>query len=81
MARQGEGKMAWNFKTDTELVAAGYKFVKKGKCRGESCGAELEWWETPRGKLMPIDPGTMQPHWISPDREKFLTLTAKRPDD
>ena len=48
-------------KTDNELTKAGYTFEGKGKCKG--CGAEIEWFRTPKGKAMPIDPGTMEPHW------------------
>jgi len=48
-------------KTDTELVAAGYEFENKTKCR--ACGADIEFWLTPRGKHMPLDSGTMEPHW------------------
>ncbi|MFA5387689.1 MAG: hypothetical protein WC322_04905 [Candidatus Paceibacterota bacterium] len=46
---------------ETELVAAGYRFDRTAACRG--CGAQIEWWQTPKGKWMPLDPGTMQPHW------------------
>lgn len=63
---------SWPYKTDYELMKAGYKFDKKGKCRGENCQAEIEWWTTPKLKAIPIDPGTMQPHWATcPDRESF----------
>ncbi|HXP82603.1 MAG TPA: hypothetical protein VN976_22075 [Verrucomicrobiae bacterium] len=39
----------------TEIKAlnmAGYGFEDVGTCSG--CGAEIEWWKTPRGKKMPI---------------------------
>jgi len=48
-------------KTDTELKEAGYSFNNRSHCKG--CGAEIEWWDTPKGKMMPLDPGTMEPHW------------------
>jgi hypothetical protein len=35
-----------------DLEAFGYVFDNKAKCRG--CGAEIEWWITPRGKKMPM---------------------------
>lgn len=61
-------------KTDTEAIAQGYKFEKKGHCRGANCKAEIEWWITPKGKQMPFDPGTMEPHWSTcPDRDRFKT--------
>lgn len=41
-------------KTRDEMVAAGYKFSNHARCIGREvvpgCGAEIEWWETPRGK-------------------------------
>lgn len=48
-------------KTKDELTAAGYKYDNKSRCRG--CNSEIEWWITPKGKKMPLDPGTMEPHW------------------
>lgn len=64
--------MGWDYKTDADLVAAGYKFDNRGRCKGEQCQAEIEWWITPKGRPIPIDPGTMQPHWATcPDRSQF----------
>ena len=48
-------------KTDTGLAEQGYSFSGKGKCKG--CGAEIEWWDTPKGKHIPLDPGTLEVHW------------------
>jgi hypothetical protein len=53
----------WPYQTDGDLREAGYLFEGRARCRG--CQAEIEWWRTPRGKAMPIDPGTMQPHWAT----------------
>ena len=50
-------------RTDTELEAAGYEFENKATCRG--CSAEIEWWRTPKGKAIPLDPGTLEPHWAT----------------
>lgn len=49
-----------------ELKSAGYKFSDYGVCRG--CGEDVEWWTTPRGKNIPMNPmdtGTSKaiPHW------------------
>jgi hypothetical protein len=55
-------------KTDTELNAAGYKFENKAKCRG--CGAELEFWLTPKGKHIPLDPGTLECHFSTCPKAK-----------
>ncbi len=57
-------------KTDAQLLKAGYKFDGKKHCRG--CGREIEWWWTPKGKHIPLDPGTMEPHWATcPVAEQF----------
>jgi hypothetical protein len=50
-------------RTDTDLAAQGYEFENKTRCRG--CGAEIEFWLTPMGKHIPLDPGTLEPHWTS----------------
>jgi hypothetical protein len=47
--------------TEREFTDQGYVFDNKAKCRG--CGADIEWWITPKQKHMPVDPGTMIPHW------------------
>lgn len=57
-------------KTEEELAKAGYEFENKAKCSG--CGADIEWWLTPRQKHMPLDAGTMEPHWSTcPKAEDF----------
>ena len=61
-------------KTRDEMVAAGYKFYNHARCNGRDgvpgCGAEIEWWETPRGKKMPFD---LMPEGISPAVTHFTT--------
>lgn len=54
--------------TFDELKAAGYKFQNHSNCR--SCKAEIEWWETPRGKKMPFD---LMPAGDSPAVTHFTT--------
>lgn len=39
--------------TTAELEAAGYKFLNDANCSG--CGAAIQWWQTPKGKRMPMD--------------------------
>lgn len=62
-------------KTSDELKAAGYSFDNDATCRG--CGADIEWWTTPSGKRMPMDPmdrGTSEArsHWSTcPDAPSF----------
>lgn len=59
-------------KTDGELRKAGYRFDNVAKCTGPNCDADIEWWYTQNGKMMPLDPGTMEPHWFTcPDAERF----------
>lgn len=41
--------------TRDQLVESGYKFIEHANCRGANCRAEIEWWETPKGKNMPFD--------------------------
>ena len=36
-----------------ELRAANYKFLDYSVCR--DCGDEIEWWETPSGKKIPLN--------------------------
>jgi hypothetical protein len=63
----------WNYTTPEELEADGYeKQPGNARCRGPRCGAEIEWWKTPTGKMMPLDPDTLLPHWkICPDADSF----------
>jgi hypothetical protein len=58
--------------TPAGLVAAGYTYINTSRCKGTSCGAEIEWWRTPNGKKMPLDPVTFEPHWSTcPSQEEF----------
>ncbi len=55
--------------TETELKAQGYEFDNTGKCRG--CSAEINWYRTPRGKTIPLDPD-LKPHWSTcPNADDF----------
>lgn len=40
--------------TSDALKAAGYQWQNDGVCKG--CGADIEWWRTPQGKYLPMDP-------------------------
>lgn len=56
--------------TETGLREQGYKFSGSGNCK--SCKAELAWYETPNGKAIPLDEGTLLPHWTTcPDADKY----------
>lgn len=51
-------------KTRDEQMLAGYKFSDHSRCR--SCGASVEWWITPKGNKMPVDPMlTGNDPWVS----------------
>lgn len=56
--------------TIDEMREQGYKFEGAAQCKG--CGADIEWWTTPRGKKMPTDEGTATPHWSTcPNAKEF----------
>ena len=61
-------------KTDTELTAQGYAFENKAKCRG--CGADIEWWLTPKGKHIPLDAATLETHWSTCPKAKDFRKQA-----
>ena len=61
--------------TFDDLRNQGYKFEGEGMCRG--CGADIEWWVTPKNKKMPMDFGTATPHWSTcPNRDDLKTNTS-----
>ena len=41
-------------RTLNEMTTAGYGFDNHATCRG--CGDEIEWWITPNGKKIPMNP-------------------------
>lgn len=57
------------------LIASGYIFSNHSKCR--ACGAEIEWYETPKGAKMPMDlmpagSSPAQSHWATcPNADSF----------
>lgn len=58
-------------KTETGLREAGYEPPKSSThCTG--CGAEIEFWRTPKGKQIPLDAGTLEAHRATcPNAEDF----------
>jgi hypothetical protein len=53
-------------RTFDEMKLARYIFDNDATCRG--CGDAIEWWITPNGKKMPMNPMTSGsspavPHW------------------
>jgi hypothetical protein len=41
-------------KTLDDMKPAGYRFDNDAVCRG--CGDDIEWWITPNGKKIPMNP-------------------------
>jgi hypothetical protein len=54
--------------TREALKAAGYCFDNHARCRG--CGAEIEWYFSPKGSKMPFD---LMPEETSPAITHFAT--------
>ncbi len=55
--------------TETELKNQGYVYDNTAKCRG--CGSEINWYRTPKGKMIPLDP-ELTPHWSTcPKADQF----------
>ena len=53
-----------------DLYDSGYTYNVLGTCN--ACKARIQWWTTPKGKLMPINIGKVEPHWATcPDAKKF----------
>jgi hypothetical protein len=58
--------------TEQGLAEAGYVYQRTERCKGPTCDAMIAWYLTPKGKWMPLEEGTLEPHWAKcPDREKF----------
>ncbi len=71
--------MGWHYKTSDDLTTAGYRYEGTGTCKGEKCGQLIQWWRTPKGKAIPLDPDTKEPHFSTcPDAEQFR---KKKKDD
>lgn len=49
--------------TIDEMIEKGFKQEDDSLCR--SCGAEMTWWETPRGKKLPMNRGTAVAHFTT----------------
>ena len=41
-------------RTLNDMIPAGYQFDNHSTCR--SCGNDIEWWITPRGSKIPMNP-------------------------
>jgi hypothetical protein len=67
-----------------DLRRAGYEYSNDSTCRGDGCGARIEWWLTPAGKRMPMSikivgslaegnrREVLEPHWtVCPAAKDF----------
>ena len=57
--------------TITDLAQAGYRYESDAACRG--CGARIEWWTSPAGKMMPMEvdnDGNCETHWANCPKAK-----------
>lgn len=60
--------------TVEELKAAGYERVRQVSVPCKACNAQIEFWRTPHGKMIPLDVGTLAPHWATcPEAKRFRT--------
>lgn len=59
-------------KTEDELAKAGYEYEGTRKCSGPTCDVLLAWYRTPNGKRIPLEEGTLEPHFAKcPDVKRF----------
>lgn len=53
----------WTFSNRSDLEAAGYKYDLSAICSGPwGCRKLIEWWITPNGMWIGLDPRTLQLH-------------------
>jgi len=67
-------------KTEAELKSKGYVLESRGAvCNGPTCCALIDWWLTPKQKRVPMDTGTIDPHWVTcPDATLFRAKVSAR---
>jgi hypothetical protein len=59
-------------KTQAHWMTKGYQFFSLSNC--EACGLPIEEWESPAGKLVPLDAKTLEAHWSEcPQAKNFRT--------
>jgi len=59
-------------KTEYELVKAGYEYEGTRKCSGPTCDVMIAWYRTPMGERIPLEEGTLEPHFAKcPDVKNF----------
>ncbi len=43
------------------LERSGFHYLSHGVCK--ECGGAFLWYETPKGKVIPLDEDSLEPHW------------------
>lgn len=67
--------MAWPYKNRADLEAAEFRYEGLGHCMGPRCGEQIEWWRTKRGKAIPLNPETKEPHFATcVEAERFRKI-------
>jgi hypothetical protein len=57
------------------MLERGFKQLEDSTCK--ACGAEMTWWETPRGKKLPMNRGTATAHFKDcPNAEDFRSRSG-----
>jgi hypothetical protein len=57
-----------------ELKAAGYEPTRQAATQCKACKAAIEFWRTPKNKMIPLNVGTYVPHWATcPEAKRFRT--------
>jgi hypothetical protein len=52
----------WRHATSSDLVAAGYRFIRHAECNVPKCGAKIVWYRTPNGHVCSVNLSDCQPH-------------------
>ena len=56
--------------TIDEMIERGFVQLEDSQCK--ACGAPMTWWETPKGKKLPMNQGTATAHFKDcPNAEDF----------
>jgi hypothetical protein len=48
-------------RTENELIQDGFEYLNSSHC--DKCGDEIAWFSTPKNKKIPLNEGSLEPHW------------------
>jgi len=68
----------WVYRSREELVAAGFKYVKDGRCPMAQCGAALTYWTTPENSVVSVDKDTWKLHRDTCKVPRKIQMPAQR---